>query len=140
MKATELMIDDWILVDGIPSQVKGVDNNGQITYSHPYTEVLFTTYDFEPLPITSEILEKNGFEHYNEGERNCCEGYYYDKNYKNDKLENLLYGDGDTWGCIWGRRLYDEYICYDINIHCVSELQHLLRVLNVEELINNFKV
>lgn len=150
MKAIELMIGDWVRLkpniyyspdeNNRNAVVCGINDTSICLRFNNGFDCEYNEEDIEPILLTPEILEKNGFKYYSKYERNCGEGYYYDKNYKNDKLENLLYGDGDTWGCIWGRRLYDEYICCDINIHCVSELQHLLRILEVEDLVNNFKI
>lgn len=48
MKASELMIGDWITMNGITLQVTRLSKYGE------YQNV-------EPIPITPEILEKNGF-------------------------------------------------------------------------------
>jgi len=64
MKATDLMIDDWVkIVDDAPTMPReyhrvdwirtgelGLDNRKIVTY--PF---------IEPIPLTPEILEKNGF-------------------------------------------------------------------------------
>lgn len=64
MKANELMIGDWVkLKDGGPLQMEDVSGTGMFKkwtsdgeYMIPYS------YDeIEPIPLTPEILEKNGF-------------------------------------------------------------------------------
>ena len=48
MKATELMIGDWILYGDKPVKVLQLSENGK--------------YDWvKPIPLTYEILKKNGF-------------------------------------------------------------------------------
>ena len=47
MKVNELMIGDWVLFAGSKYQIRKEDFS--------------RNYDFEPIQLTSEILEKNGF-------------------------------------------------------------------------------
>ena len=57
MKAEELMIGDWVMLYGRPRKVG-------IIYDHERVEVDCTEEDcseIEPIPLTPEILEKNGF-------------------------------------------------------------------------------
>ena len=59
MKAEDLMIGDWILCDGKPYQIAEI--GGMVCLDAD--EELFASFeDIEPLSLTSEILEKNGFE------------------------------------------------------------------------------
>ena len=59
MKATELMIGDWVLMRGTPVQVRAIGFN-----TIRYSDMLITEPldNIEPIPLTPEILEKNGFE------------------------------------------------------------------------------
>ena len=47
MKAEDLMIGDWVLFAGSKYQIRKEDFSAN--------------YDFEPIPLTEEILKKNGF-------------------------------------------------------------------------------
>ena len=59
MKAEDLMIGDWILCDGKPYQIAEI--GGMVCLDAD--EELFASFeDIEPISLTSEILEKNGFE------------------------------------------------------------------------------
>lgn len=53
MRIEELSIGDWVMIEGAPVKVWYLSADG---------EVNDTTYDIEPIPLTPEILEKNGFE------------------------------------------------------------------------------
>lgn len=48
MKASELMLGNWVTMNGIPIQVTRLSTHGE------YQNV-------EPIPLTPEILKKNGF-------------------------------------------------------------------------------
>lgn len=85
MKAKDLMIGDWILglvedneqvgkvIAKHPARVTEINQNGDFSAECPYAfdELFdgdghkiddFVWYDTEPIPLTTEILEKNGFE------------------------------------------------------------------------------
>ena len=47
MKVDELMVGNWVLFCGDKYQI--------------HKEDFSANYDFEPIPLTKEILEKNGF-------------------------------------------------------------------------------
>ena len=73
MKTTELMIGDWVTFEGEPLKVQHVYNNG---YDDVVAEIVeegtneYGEYEeikdvpsayCSPIPLTPEILEKNGF-------------------------------------------------------------------------------
>ena len=63
MKAEELMIGDWLYhVDDVdisnPQIVTGILSNGEIYVDGVISDIS----DYNPIPLTPEILEKNGFE------------------------------------------------------------------------------
>jgi len=60
MKANELMIGDWVLLkdcDGAYDIITGITERGVLLDSN--SDGSFE--DIEPIPLTKEILEKNGF-------------------------------------------------------------------------------
>lgn len=141
MKATELMIKDWVnsQLDGHPIQI-----DEEVFY------ILIKGYDdgIEPIPITPEILEKNGFDPETfltaEWERKvyfkefpgCVvepadSGKYI---FGTTKYWSKTYSDGSLidWGTMYESRIY--------NLRYVNELQHALRLCGLNELADNFKV
>lgn len=63
MKPTELMIGDWVLRDGEPLRVVLIDDYLDFkvvatTLNHSYVG---KAAGLQPVPLTEEILEKNGF-------------------------------------------------------------------------------
>lgn len=66
MKANELMTGDWVLVNGTPMQIQAVDAiDGEIMAGDELycliEDRVHSEDKIEPVPLTAEILEKNGF-------------------------------------------------------------------------------
>lgn len=116
MKPTDLMIKDLVMVK-VLSQI-------------PNTYVLhtWTANDYprnlqvKPIPLTTEILEKNGWE-----QTECCHEYQYGKNIIQCRLPYM-------WISINGINI-EAFKC-----EYVHQYQHLLRLFGLNELANNFKV
>lgn len=125
MKANELMIGDWVMLtdpinNGEKVQVKEIHGDGHITVDGAITKM------FEPIPLTAEILEKNGFEYFSVN--------YWEMQVDNDYIE-LRPTEGNM--AIWldyvkdNDGIYANYILpYPDNLH---ELQHALRLCNIEK-------
>ena len=65
MKIEELMVGDWVLVNGTPMQIQAVDDvDGEIIAGDDLycliEDRVHSEDKIEPIPITAEILEKNG--------------------------------------------------------------------------------
>ena len=128
MKEKDLMIGDKVMVK-VLSQI-------------PNTYVLhtWTANDYsrdiqvKPIPLTAEILEKDGWERdidkewkYNNS--HILPHYCYQWEKRNVKIEMYAGLEGFTISLIIGRRFY-----------AVHELQHVLRLYGLDELADNFKI
>ena len=128
MKEKDLMIGDKVMAK-VLSQI-------------PNTYVLhtWTANDYsrdiqvKPIPLTAEILEKDGWERdidkeweYNNS--HILPHYCYQWEKQNVKIEMYAGLEGFTISLIIGRRFY-----------AVHELQHVLRLYGLDELADNFKV
>ena len=120
------MIGDWVRVKGHLDYDKvqeiARDENMQWYISFACSATLFRAYEFEPILLTPEILEKNGWE------RN---GIFMEKRID----ENTHLSWTDICGSVLSQGNY--YMC-DCNY--VHTLQHALRLCGGDELANNFKV
>lgn len=127
MKANELMVGDWVMVIRPHNRrekvrVKSVIGNGTIEAKTKDGLVVFGELAVEPIPLTAEILKKNGFICKFDGDIErvartwVLEGFFIDQ----------LYTDGFYWrnqgSLVSIRRLY-----------YVHELQHALRLLGIEK-------
>lgn len=108
MKTTDFMINDWVKSrTGMNVRIVSID--------HDYPSV------YEPIPLTHEILEKNGF-------RIGHHGTYH------------------IWGFCIGNHYDGQFTPY-ISLGCthkdltyVHELQHALRLCGLNSLADNLKI
>lgn len=121
MKATELMIGDWVCYDGdveysCPIKIEGMDVSCDFCITSDRDDVGFG--GVMPIPLTAEILEKNGW-----------------------VFNDVPFIDG--WEFM-GITICDWSISCGINISMnvryVHELQHALRLCGMNELADNFKI
>ena len=135
MKATELMIGDWVgrVFDDKRIDYRQVDwiRTGEIGMRY---QKVWAIGCIEPIPLTAEILEKDGWERdidkeweYNNS--HILPHYCYQWEKRNVKIEMYAGLEGFTISLIIGRRFY-----------AVHELQHALRLCGLNELADNFKV
>ena len=129
MKANELMIGDWVrCTDPKPFQLKIIDEIDHVACGEDC--LMVDIADLQPIPLTAEILEKNGFkvrsryiweQRYNY----CCvkvniapkieiEGEIFDES------PILLQVDGAIFSL-------------DVIVDFVHELQHALRLCGIEK-------
>lgn len=140
MKDIELMIGDWVsLFQGNPD---GSSCNVQVTYIGEYGEVgiegceEYTSANCNllfPIPITVEILEKNGF---TGGEYVSYTGdvWYL----KQEEFVELGLTVSHNTAILWGKKKlgypYSSGNNFLIsNIHSVHELQHALKICGSEK-------
>lgn len=125
MRASDLMIGDWVVYNGDveyidPIRIEGMDIATDMLITSDREDVGFD--GVEPIPLTTEILKKNGF-------------------VKDEKDDNMYY---------WNWSVIDDCISYDketskVRIFSVSgltfvkilqyvhELQHALRLCGIEK-------
>ena len=124
MKCKELQIFDWVQDhNGFQWQITGVgDDYAYATFEDNEGDPWeFNDKDDQPegIPITPEILEKNG--------------WWF--NTEDEWLHDEVDFDIEKWN---GR-----FQCYDINqikLDSVHQLQHALRLCGLDQLADNFKV
>lgn len=117
MKANELMLRDLIY--------RKCSNGNEVVKMQPHW--FNPPYEFsdifEPIPLTPEILEKNGFE-------------------QNENVKGYQYPNDDIIFCLeeLSRVFIFNGVYNDICIFYVHELQHILRICGLTELADNFKI
>ena len=130
MKANELMIGDWVLWKNKPVQIARVSG---VVYSFGHIDVtlahcgdgILETHDIKSIsaiPLTPEILKKNGFE-YNEGGTGMY-GVEIVPHYLRDDVPFEVFCDGEPFA-IWFKD--------PINIKYVHQLQHALRLCGISK-------
>lgn len=112
MKANELMIGDWVSCDGKNYQIAEI---GGMVCIEAEKELFASFEDIEPIPLTPEILEKNGFV-YND--------IPFVQSWEQFGLALYLGGDGYRINC--GQNVA-------MIIDSVHQLQHVLRLCGLEK-------
>ncbi len=118
MRAIELQISDWVDIPQGKAQVIGI-------YLHQGYRVQYTdgkeicncpVDDVKPIPITLDILEKNGLE------KLYTDYYDLDVYEENDGLWRIVYHNLECSG-------FDESVL----VSSVNELQHFLKHVGIEK-------
>lgn len=120
MKNEELMIGDWVSVSGTNMQVAALGRT-KAGFLDEKSEMFFHEYDnIHPIPLTDEILEKNGFE-YMIDEYGC---------WMMGKVELL---EREPYNGLFEVEIHISK--ETIFLHYVHKLQHALRLCGIERRI-----
>ena len=135
MKATDLMIGDWVCLKDdtkseLPLRVDGVLTDDISLEGEGFLGGVDGL--IRPIPLTPEILEKNGFCFVKSSDRDTVwNGWWI---YENLELGTCCLDREDNWPCCIN--------IDDMNIDCeyVHQLQHALRLCDISDLADNFKI
>ena len=132
MEARDLMIGDWVLHDGEPYKIRQLGIYGTTRDGDDYPAVcvgkpkgvglIVERNEIKPIPLTPEILEKNGFVKSKYGEM------ILDEELGTSEIYLVLEPTYD-----------EEYYWWRVNyelitkIKSVHELQHALRLVGIEK-------
>lgn len=117
LKISDLSIGDWIKAGGEPARViqLGIAGRNKAKGLSGKIYGFLTSVEIQPIPITPEILEKNGFEENG--------GRWYNSNWR---MEFEQYEDG------WDRTINcGEYSVYFIKY--VHQLQNAMRLVGIDK-------
>ena len=134
MNVDELMIGDWVyrvdFKEPIPVRILGLEVVNYDTHPMQYVADVFCPKhnnnvglymdEICPIPLTAEILKKNGFEKVN--------GEYQDVFYCCDGLDLLIDDRLEPW-------CYTLYGVLELPIRYVHILQHAMRLAGIEKTI-----
>lgn len=135
MKATDLMIGDWVLWKNRNVQIV---RTCALVYSFGHIDIWLAHCNddnniechdlskISPIPLTPEILEKNGFVF--RADNDTMYGEYYLHNQSTFAIK------------MFNGYLVGMCMSEDLEFHYVHELQHALRLCGLDELADNFKV
>ena len=140
MKATELMVGDWVKIKGLKDPVKRISCIDEYVRTVDFWDdegVMVTSIDkVLPIPLTKEILEKNGFEELMSESEISAERF----GRKPEHTGVWQYGFGwfgsvsyvpeRSFLCV---KFMEGHTADIANIKYVHELQHALRLCGVEK-------
>lgn len=131
IKAEELMLGDWLKYGTFDKIVKVTALYGSMVNTNVVTP-LFPD-DLEPIPITPEILEKNGFDTMGKcysllelDEQTWLEYYWHEHRLRR------------KWHGVDERNNHAEVneVSFECQCHYVHELQHALKLCGINKNIN----
>ena len=142
IRCQNLMIGDWVLINNTPHRIQGIDGiDAEIQADDELYYIGEDRYHSEDkvegIPLADEILKKNGFKETALKEPNTTnlvskwwskQGEIYIKEYYLARSREITYVVGG------GHRMRIE------NIYMVHQLQHALRICELNELADNFKI
>ena len=132
MNANELMIGDWVLNKNINKPMKLYP----MMFSQMFRQNPNATtedYNIYPIPLTAEILEKNGWRKYNNKSwlmfRDGCDelNILLGDNYTEIEYLNMIYNPEDNAEVNYGSSFGFPRIIF------VHELQHIIRMFEIEK-------
>lgn len=132
MKANELMIGDWVKAKDIEyAQISFIDQYGDIGLDmKDESKNPFQEQEIDPIPLTDEILEANGFEKFGD----CC---LHKLQLEEERIiiqANLVYIE------IYSTSRHERMLrLHSVKFH-VHQLQHALRLCGLNEVADNFKI
>ena len=125
-----LMVGDYVMYEGEPTRITQINDEGDCwTEKNPFTE----NEEVKPIKISKDILERNGFELYEEDDKL----YLFPGD---PSLCIRCYPEGDVYGFCIGHLIKHSFVPF-IFIDYVHELQHILHLFGVTRfgnLCNNF--
>ncbi len=121
MKATELKLGDWVLYKGKPAKVHSIDPPSiYVEVDDEVWGALEDDGDLAPIPLTEDVLEKNGWK---KTKTDRFDGSFWDYRFKHKDRQNLFMKDGVV---------YNSFYTMD-KIPYVHQLQHLLWALGMDD-------
>ncbi len=126
MKANELMTNDWVLYGGKPTRVL------QLEEGKDYKNAI------NPIPLTVEILKKNGFYAYG----NYPNRYFYNKDEGYCvEMSDCVCSKGDFSFCVMSHSELEPYnAAFVADCKYVHLLQHALRLVGLSDIAENLKI
>lgn len=127
MRADQLMIGDWVKTNDLYKAIKDVKVRAISQYSvqDETTSQWIDCQHIQPIPLTKDILEKNGFV---EDRKIKCYTYEEEKTLKRLIQNFTHFGDFD---CHIVSKNFDA----DMRLSYVHELQHALKLCGIDKQI-----
>lgn len=143
IKCRALMVGDWVTNrNGSPMQIVAVDEDNAYACEgneeRPWIYGDDEDYKPEPIILTPEILEKNGFE------RGVITPSKFYRNIDNERLMFCSYGSCYGLGYVHWNESNDADIMHRLEVQqpimYIHQMQNALRLFGLDQLADNFKV
>lgn len=136
LNSKSLMIGDWVLYDGEPNIITEVSEiiHGEATVCFVGNNYMANIDEIKPIPITSEILKRNGFGSLTDEMFSACET----ETYSNQELKIYLSHIGCEYNPVqlvvyMGYEPQERVVLRMMPCQYVHELQHALRLCKIDK-------
>lgn len=134
MEANELMIGDWVMVNDVdhpnPMQVDGMYKKNGAYYAVLSSDLSADADMIEPIRLTNEILEKNGFYGMPYAFLKIEDDKWLEYYYHEHRLREFWSGIDE-----WQNHSKIQERTFQCTCKYVHELQHALRMCNIDKTI-----
>ena len=134
MKATELMINDWVMNGTNQRQVEMIGRN-IIHFNRGGQDLTAALQYLTPITIDEDILAANGFDHFVDEEFPEVEAWRMDVD--DIKIDIIPSFNRDRFTASI-QRGPDKHV--SVPVRYVHELQHALRLMGLDTMADNFKI
>ena len=134
MKANELMIGDWVMHNDAHKKVMVIWYKNNVSLDNPFVDWgsiysdKFPIEEVLPIPLTPEILEKNGFKGDGYAIFTIDESSWLEYYYHEHRLRKWWSGVDE-----WQNHANVKDITFQCHCYYVHELQHALRLCGIEK-------
>lgn len=132
MKVNELMIGDWVKIKNLKNPIRQItcidERLGKVDFLDDKELIITSIDNVLPIPLTEEILEKNGFE---EDDYFFKYIFYFDNRRVKSSSIEVVPQDGN-WNEI-EMNIYSGKADISSSVEYVHELQHALRLCGVDK-------
>lgn len=133
MQAEQLMIGDWVLDPfDEPTRISAIHNFDDVEINKDLDSNQYfaaAVIDLNPVPITGEILEQNGWKHFSKDNQKL--DFHNTEHWLLDKCEAWRLNDNTI--LYFRIQSNDHHTQYGGKIQYVHELQHALRLCGIEK-------
>lgn len=141
MKTSDLMIEDWVMSRRYPSPSRVYATYLDISKDQPTITIIneeegksiiagHFIEELTPIPLTQEILEKNGFTLFNQYKNNIVYHYLIDDIQQNSIFITIV----DGTEIYYSYKSNDDYdVISFLPIQYVHELQHALKICKIDK-------
>lgn len=125
------MIGDWVLYEGSPNMISEISEEivGEATVCFVGNRYMANIYEVNPIPITTKILEKNGFE-YKEADETCATEAFHHWYLVGSRF---AIDDDSWWRSVKDGELHVKFGGFPLKY--LHELQHALRLAGIDKKI-----
>ena len=129
MRCKEIMLGDWLSNDGEKFRVHSIGQHSVVFLDEKGVKNVAHEDFIEPIPLTKDMLEKNGFT-YDPNSEEENDGWWHRRNFavpSGNEYLSIAFRDDDV--AVYDLNIMKGNNSGDFHLNYVHELQHLMNTL-----------